>query len=162
MPEVLSMGLGGGSLISVTESSVVSIGPESVGHRLTELAQCFGGSRLTATDIAVAAGFAPEIKPKWEVPPSDEIIKKARSVIKKTLEDAIDSMKSSDLDVVALIVGGGSFLQMDKLKNVRECLQVPHHDAANAVGAAIAKVGKSPRGTQAFTNNARFLVTWIA
>ena len=34
------------------------MGPESVGYRLTEDAQCFGGNVLTATDIAVVTGIA--------------------------------------------------------------------------------------------------------
>lgn len=141
MPEVLSIGLGGGSIITGEESPVLSIGPDSVGYKLTELSTCFGGSILTATDIVVATGST-LIQPKWSAPPTETTIKKAKSAITKLLESSIDSMKSSELDVVALFVGGGSFLQMEKLKNVRECLRVPHHDVANAVGAAMAKASK--------------------
>src|SRR5947207_14312637 len=53
MPDLFSIGLGGGSIVS---ESPVTVGPESVGYRLTEEALVFGGKTLTATDAAVAAG----------------------------------------------------------------------------------------------------------
>lgn len=139
MPEVLSIGLGGGSEVKVDDGGLVSVGPQSVGYRLPELARSFGGTILTATDIVVATGNS-DIHAKWAGPPSEEVVNKARASIKKMLEEAIDSMKSSDLDVVVLVVGGGAFLRMDNLDNGRDCLNVPHHDVANAVGAAMAKV----------------------
>src|SRR6266545_2649802 len=52
MPDVFSFGLGGGSL--VREDGELTIGPDSVGYELTERALVFGGSELTATDIAEA------------------------------------------------------------------------------------------------------------
>ncbi|MEV4899339.1 hydantoinase/oxoprolinase family protein, partial [Nonomuraea sp. NPDC055795] len=56
MPDVISVGLGGGS--RVTFDPGLRIGPDSVGYRLTEQALVFGGDTLTATDLAVAAGMA--------------------------------------------------------------------------------------------------------
>ena len=53
MPDVLAVGLGGGSLVMDDGKRV---GPASVGYELTSRAQCFGGDTLTATDIAVAGG----------------------------------------------------------------------------------------------------------
>src|SRR6266852_2432984 len=55
MPDLLSIALGGGSI--VTEAPL-RVGPESVGYHLTEEALVFGGATLTATDAAVAAGIA--------------------------------------------------------------------------------------------------------
>lgn len=57
MPNVYSIGLGGGSLVRFTGEGC-EVGPVSVGYKLTKEAQCFGGEHLTATDIAVAAGQA--------------------------------------------------------------------------------------------------------
>ncbi|HEU5321700.1 MAG TPA: hydantoinase/oxoprolinase family protein, partial [Methylomirabilota bacterium] len=54
MPDLLSLGLGGGTLV---ERAPLRIGPRSVGFRLTEEALVFGGDRLTCTDLAVAAGL---------------------------------------------------------------------------------------------------------
>lgn len=61
MPDVLSIGLGGGSRIHPDHR----VGPDSVGYRLPEQALVFGGSTLTATDIAVAAGRAEIGDPRW-------------------------------------------------------------------------------------------------
>src|SRR5690348_5763373 len=55
MPDVLSFGLGGGSLV---QADPLRIGPRSVGYRITDEARVFGGDVLTATDLAVAAGVA--------------------------------------------------------------------------------------------------------
>lgn len=141
MPEVLSIGLGGGSRVVVNESSgSITVGPESVGHSLTSQAMVFGGDVLTATDIVVASETA-EIGDRGRVQhlPSS-LVAAARAQIKKMLERAVDDMKVSDLPVTLLLVGGGSVIQMDTLDGVSACISPPHHDSANAVGAAIAKV----------------------
>ena len=57
MPDVLSIGLGGGSRVRSADGAT-TVGPDSVGFRLTSEALVFGGSTLTATDIAVASGRA--------------------------------------------------------------------------------------------------------
>ena len=57
MPDVLSVGLGGGSLIRPC-GDITEVGPASVGYQLTTRAHVFGGDTLTASDIAVAAGYA--------------------------------------------------------------------------------------------------------
>ncbi|PIG82771.1 hydantoinase/oxoprolinase [Aspergillus arachidicola] len=141
MPEVLSVGLGGGSRVVVDEQTgVVSVGPESVGHYLTSRAMAFGGDVMTATDIVTASAKA-DIgdRKKVEHIPA-HVVNKAREQIRKILERAIDGMKISDQPVVLLLVGGGSVIHMDDLNGVTECIIPPHHDSANAVGAAIAKV----------------------
>lgn len=140
MPEVVSIGLGGGSLIQVGDSSKVTVGPVSVGHRLQEEARCFGGSSLTATDIVIAQGFVDESLPQWKPDVSSEIIEKASRQVATKLERCIDTMKTSDADVVLLLVGGGSIIQKSELRNVKKCIRPPFYKVANAVGAAIAKV----------------------
>src|SRR5882762_4929889 len=54
MPDLFSIGLGGGSIVG---ESPLTVGPQSVGYRLTEEALVFGGKTMTATDAAVAAGI---------------------------------------------------------------------------------------------------------
>jgi N-methylhydantoinase A/oxoprolinase/acetone carboxylase beta subunit len=56
MPDLHSIGLGGGSVVEASPTSV-SVGPVSVGCQLTQQSQCFGGKTLTATDAAVIAGL---------------------------------------------------------------------------------------------------------
>src|SRR6266852_4695104 len=51
MPDLLSIALGGGSIV---KESPLQVGPQSVGYRLTDEALVFGGRTLTATDAAVA------------------------------------------------------------------------------------------------------------
>ena len=58
MPEVLSIGLGGGSRVRTGTNGQVTVGPDSVAHRLTTEAMVFGGSVMTSTDIVVAAQLA--------------------------------------------------------------------------------------------------------
>ncbi|KAJ5651091.1 uncharacterized protein N7484_004814 [Penicillium longicatenatum] len=141
MPEVLCVGLGGGSRVMYDEASdSVQVGPESVGHYLTTQALVFGGEVMTTTDIVVASGKADigDVKRARAISPA--LVNKARVQIKKILERAVEDMKVSDLPVTLLLVGGGSIVQMDELEGVAECIIPPHHDSANAVGAAIAKV----------------------
>lgn len=140
MPEVLSIGLGGGSRVRQAADDRVSVGPDSVAHRLTTDAMVFGGSVMTATDIVVASKSASIGDPTKVGAISDSLITSAKADIKRQLERAIDRMKVSSAPVTALLVGGGSIILTDNLDGVEECLRPPHHDSANAVGAAIAKV----------------------
>jgi N-methylhydantoinase A/oxoprolinase/acetone carboxylase beta subunit len=140
LPELLSIGLGGGSHVHQHEDGRVTVGPTSVGYKLPEMSKCFGGDTLTATDIVAASTKSSELAGSISVDLSDELIKKARRNIRRQLERHIDDMRASDQDVVLLLVGGGSIIQMDEIKNVKACIRPPFYDVANAVGAAIAKV----------------------
>ena len=141
MPEVLSVGLGGGSIIREdTDDGHVTVGPDSVGHLLTDKAMVFGGDVITATDIVVAAGHR-QIGDSSKVKGiSSEVLSGARMGIRRILDRAVEGMKVSAAPVTLLLVGGGSIVYMDELNGVAECIVPPHHDSANAVGAAIAKV----------------------
>ncbi len=137
MPDLLSIGLGGGSHV---EGTPIRVGPLSVGYRLTSEALVFGGTRVTATDIAVAAGLV-------DVGDSARVKSLPKAMIeggladaKRKLEETIDRMKTEAGDVPLLAVGGGAFLVPERLPGVSEIVRVPHGDCANAVGAAIAQV----------------------
>ena len=56
MPDVISIGLGGGSIVREHEDGRVTVGPDSVGFQITDKALVFGGEVCTATDIAVRLG----------------------------------------------------------------------------------------------------------
>ena len=139
MPDVLAIGLGGGSL--VRDGDPVSVGPDSVAFELTEKALAFGGSTLTATDIAVAAGLA-KIGAGAAVARLDPaLVRRALDRIHAMVEDAIDRMKTSAAPVPAILAGGGGILIGRELAGV-STLSVPEHaTVANAIGAAIAQVG---------------------
>ena len=138
MPDLVSIGLGGGSLIKFGQRT--RVGPQSVGYELVREARVFGGGTLTATDIAVAAGSA-EIGNRSLVAnlaPLD--VAAAVDEIHRLVENAIDRMKTNSADVPVVLVGGGSILITRPLKGVSRVLVPEHSAVANAVGAAIAQV----------------------
>lgn len=139
MPDLLSIGLGGGSLV-VPEGAKAKVGPRSVGFRITSEAMVFGGSQLTATDIAVAAGYA-DVGDKGRVAKLDpKLVAAAVDEIHRLAEDAIDRMKTSAAAVPLILVGGGAILINRDLKGVSELTVPEHAGVANAIGAAIAQV----------------------
>ncbi|KAF9256832.1 Hydantoinase/oxoprolinase [Marasmius fiardii PR-910] len=141
MPDVNSIGLGGGSRVHIDEkTSKVAVGPDSVGHYLTRDALVFGGNTLTATDICVRDGVRDVGDPEAVKDVTEEAVKRAKAAIKKTLENAIDRMKTSPEDCTLLLVGGGSILAPKELEGVGEIISPPYYAVANAVGAAIANV----------------------
>jgi N-methylhydantoinase A/oxoprolinase/acetone carboxylase beta subunit len=137
MPDLLSIGLGGGSVIA---RDPIAVGPTSVGFRLTQEALVFGGNTLTATDAAVAAGRAAIGDPREVAHVPADL---ARAILDKAqdqIEDSIDRMKTAAGDLPLIAVGGGAFLVPDRLTGISQVIRVPHGDCANAVGAAIAQV----------------------
>lgn len=141
MPDVLALGLGGGSVVRLKDGKV-TIGPDSVGFRLSQEAMVFGGTAVTTTDIAVAAGqvdIGDVSRVRGRLP--QHLVDGAIAKIHEVLEAGIDRVKSSSQDVTAILVGGGSVLVSRPLKGVSRLI-VPERSAeANAIGAAIAQVG---------------------
>jgi N-methylhydantoinase A/oxoprolinase/acetone carboxylase beta subunit len=137
MPDLLSIGLGGGSHVALDP---LSVGPLSVGYRLTSEAVAFGGRQLTTSDIGIAAGLL-AIGDRRKVGHIDRpTCLKVLDRIRVMVEESIDRMKTDAGDVVLLAVGGGAFLIPDDLEGVSQVVRVPYGDCANAVGAAIAQV----------------------
>jgi N-methylhydantoinase A/oxoprolinase/acetone carboxylase beta subunit len=137
MPDLMSIGLGGGSHVSLDP---LRVGPLSVGYRLLQDAIAFGGSQLTTTDVAIASGRL-EIGDACKVaqltaPACDAVFAES----KRMIEETIDRMKTEAGDVPLIAVGGGAFLVPDVLEGISKVVRVPHGDCANAVGAAIAQV----------------------
>jgi N-methylhydantoinase A/oxoprolinase/acetone carboxylase beta subunit len=139
MPDLLSIGLGGGSLVTV-ENGRVCVGPRSVGYRITSEALVFGGKQLTATDIAVAAGYA-EVGNRDRVAQIDrKLVSAAVDEIHRLAEDALDRMKTSSAPASVILVGGGSILINRDLRGCGSVTVPPLASVANAIGAAIAQV----------------------
>ena len=140
MPHLHSIGLGGGSIVREADNKI-TVGPDSVGHYLTRDALVFGGKVTTASDVAVAAGRA-DMGDKSSVQQlSSELVERAQQRIKALLEGAIDIIKTSPEPMPVLLVGGGAILAPDSLNGASELKLPAYHDVANAVGAAISKVG---------------------
>jgi len=143
MPDVLSLGLGGGSLVRSANGAAagVTVGPDSVGYELTERALVFGGVELTATDVATAAGMA-EIGDASTVDALDEtLVGDAVDRMQDMLSTAVEQMKTSADPVPVVIVGGGGVLVRDGLAGASETIRPDHFSVASAIGAAIAQVG---------------------
>lgn len=139
MPDVLAMGLGGGSL--VTREAVPRVGPRSVGFRLQQRALVFGGDTLTATDIAVASGHARVGDPAAVGRLPQALIGAALDEIHRMLEEGLDRMKTSADPLPLVLVGGGAILVQRELAGVSEVIIPEHAAVANAIGASIAQVG---------------------
>jgi N-methylhydantoinase A/oxoprolinase/acetone carboxylase beta subunit len=150
MPDLLSLALGGGTLIT---PDPLTIGPVSVGYELTERALVFGGRELTVTDIAVAAGLIDLGDRRRVASLPSAVVKAAVSRIHAMIEEGVDRMKADAGEVPLIAVGGGSFLVPERLAGISKVIHVPHEAVANAVGAAIAQV--SGEVDQVFQNVTR-------
>jgi N-methylhydantoinase A/oxoprolinase/acetone carboxylase beta subunit len=137
MPDLVSIGLGGGSLIA---DGGARVGPRSVGAALTREARVFGGRTLTATDIAVAGGRAAIGDAARVRDIGDALVRRALGTIDAQVADAIDQAKTTADAVPLVLVGGGSVLVSDALTGASRVSRPPHFAVANAVGAAIAEV----------------------
>jgi N-methylhydantoinase A/oxoprolinase/acetone carboxylase beta subunit len=139
MPDIISFGLGGGSLIG--RNGELTVGPHSVGYELTSRGLVFGGDTLTTTDIAVAAGRA-ELGDRSRVTSLDRsLLHEALAEIDQMVERAIDKIKTSAGDTPVVLVGGGTILLGDDLAGASELVKPDHAPVANAIGAAIAQAG---------------------
>jgi N-methylhydantoinase A/oxoprolinase/acetone carboxylase beta subunit len=138
MPDVLAIGLGGGSIV---RDDGARIGPDSVGYELTSRAMVFGGDVLTTTDVVVAAGLE-EIGDRSRVKHvSKSLITSAIDTIHRMADTAVDRMKTSAEPMPVILVGGGAILVSRGLPSASEVVHPPHSSVANAIGAAVAQVG---------------------
>ncbi|KAK7466917.1 hypothetical protein VKT23_003981 [Stygiomarasmius scandens] len=161
-PDVKSIGLGGGSIVRVRSSGkpTLTIGPDSVGHRITEQALVFGGDVATATDYSVVGQYIqgnldPGIgRAQLAVDATKAIsndnfaglMLEYKAELTKMLEGIIDRMKTSAEDIPVVLVGGGAILVAPdqngriNLKGASRVIKPDYAGVANAIGAAIARV----------------------
>ena len=137
MPDVLSIALGGGSLV---QQEPLRIGPESVGYRLQDEALVFGGNTLTTTDIAVAGGRASIGRAEAVKSLPQALVQFVLREIQERIETAVDQVKLSSAPVTIVLVGGGGILVPNDLAGASSVVRPPNSDVANAIGAAIAQV----------------------
>ena len=138
MPDVVSTGIGGGSIVAVGDE--VTVGPESVGYRITERAMVFGGDVLTATDVAVAGGLAEIGHPALVEELDPGIVRDALAYVAEGIGEVLDLMKTGPEPVPVVMVGGGSVI-VDHVPGASQLTRPSHFPVANAVGAAIAEIG---------------------
>jgi N-methylhydantoinase A/oxoprolinase/acetone carboxylase beta subunit len=137
MPDVLSIGLGGGSFVSGGSGSSLTIGPRSCASKLLQQTRACGGSILTLSDAAVALGLMnldgglPE-KTGLSPEQARAIVVAAQEKVRPLLVQIAGPRKN--LPVV--VVGGGAVV----LKDIKSTVIPEHAAVANAYGAACAQV----------------------
>lgn len=138
MPDIMALGLGGGSLVSKEGNG---IGPQSVGHRLTSEGLVFGGKTLTVTDIAVAAGYVTIGNNNATANINPRIVQNAIATMHNMLEQSIDMMRPGGTSIPIILVGGGAALLGDDFATTSKIYRPENAGVANAIGAAIAQIG---------------------
>lgn len=154
MPDILALGLGGGTVVSVNDDGSVKIGPQSVGYRLLTDGLVFGGDTLTTTDITVASGNA-NIGNKKLVSDLRIDAPQVSNLIHQIVEDGIDRMKTNADKIPFILVGGGAILIYKPLKGVSETIVPKYAGVANAIGASIAQVAAEIDKIVCFGNDNR-------
>lgn len=139
MPDVVSIGLGGGSIVR-SNGNQVTVGPDSVGYEITGKAKVFGGDVVTAMDIAVRLGMADIGDKELVADIGLAFAQKAMNRIRELVEDGIDAMKLSHEDADVILVGGGSVILPENLAGARSAVRPEYFGTANAIGSAISKV----------------------
>jgi N-methylhydantoinase A/oxoprolinase/acetone carboxylase beta subunit len=137
IPDVLSIALGGGTVIAEDGSAV---GPESVGFRITEQARIFGGDTLTFSDIAIGAGAGSMGDPTLVADVPEATVAAAMQIVGDQLIHAIEKAKLSADDTPVVVVGGGGPL-LRAVPGLEKLIVPEHAGIANAVGAAFAEAG---------------------
>jgi N-methylhydantoinase A/oxoprolinase/acetone carboxylase beta subunit len=138
MPDVFSIGLGGGSHVVETDAGI-KVGPTSVGYRIITEALIFGGSTLTTSDVVVASGRESLGDASKVAHLTPEFIARTQEKIMSMLEDCVERSRLSPEPLPVIVVGGGSILVDGPIGGL-EVIKPNHYAVANAVGAAIAQV----------------------
>lgn len=133
MPDVLSIGIGGGSLITASQSGKFKVGPESCGKDLMTKSLSFGGSSLTLTDIAAATGLF-DLPSKYPIEIAGLDVRKVMSEVYEKIQQCIHLMKGKEPDLPIIYVGGGAKIAS---QSTVDCLK--NYSVANAYGAALAE-----------------------
>ena len=139
MPDLISIGLGGGTVVN-GEAGSLSVGPDSVGYRVITEALINGGSTLTLSDISTAAGRLSDFGDAARVNGLDRaIVAEALAWVDEQVQILCERMKASRTALPLIAVGGGSHLVPDSVPGIAEVIRPAHHAVANAFGAAIAE-----------------------
>lgn len=150
VPDVLSVALGGGTIIQEDGSQ---FGPESVGYSLTSKARIFGGGILTATDLAALLGLTNLGNRKLVSDVSNQLLTDFTNHCKSHLAETVDKVKVRAGDLPLVAVGGAAFLIPDEIEGTSHVLRPKFGECANAIGAAMAQV--SGEVDQIFHNASR-------
>jgi N-methylhydantoinase A/oxoprolinase/acetone carboxylase beta subunit len=139
MPDVISIALGGGSIIKI-DKEIFSLSTESVQSEMYKRAYSFGGEDITLTDIAITKNKIKNLNYKRKLEDDykfDDILREVANQI----EGLADSM-NADKNIPIVIVGGGACL-IEKSYFNREVIIPENYQIANAYGAALAEISET-------------------
>ena len=165
MPDLISIGLGGGTIVR-GDGAGVTVGPDSVGYRVVTDALVSGGDTLTLSDISVKAGRLSGFgDPSKAGGVDDATVAAALRWVDQQFQIMCERMKASRTALPLIAVGGGSHLIPDRVIGASEVIRPRHHAVANAFGAAIAEASGAvdrvylyePRGREACIEEAKTL-----
>lgn len=139
MPDVLSIAMGGGSHIGITQQKI-EIGPKSCGNKTFSEGVSFGGNQLTLTDIALAMGHL-------DIPGARSHhvnlgVKGCKAVVDEALKkiyELIAKIGPDERSLPIVMIGGGSSLFPQSKLDSRFVIP-PNAHFANAYGAALATI----------------------
>lgn len=162
MPDVLSIGLGGGSII-LEDNEGIQIGPESVGYLLPEKAVAFGGDTFTMTDYALINGLVEidgtisgqNLKESLGRLSTNAISELIKVSMGEKLTLLLDKLKTENKEIPVIICGGGSVILPKLIDGASKVIKPLHFEVANAYGACIAKVGGAAEQVFNLLNNDR-------
>ncbi|MFE4667019.1 hydantoinase/oxoprolinase N-terminal domain-containing protein [Streptomyces sp. NPDC056716] len=137
MPDLISIGMGGGSVIR-TEPEF-AVGPDSVGHQLPHRALVFGGDTMTLSDAAVAAGRATLGTHSLTGRLAAGTAAAAVAWLDERVATLADRIRAARTALPLIAVGGGAVLLSDDVPEVTEVVRHRHAGVANAIGAAVAE-----------------------
>jgi N-methylhydantoinase A/oxoprolinase/acetone carboxylase beta subunit len=145
MPDIVSIAIGGGTIVRDG-----AVGPDSVAWRIRSEALAFSGTTPTLTDAALLAGRARDIGSASPDARHAGLLADGLLRSDAAVAEAIDRVKTSRAAMPLIAVGGGSIILPERIEGVSEILLPAHHDVANAIGAAIAKVSGSAEEVVSF------------
>lgn len=151
--DVVSIALGGGSIVSLQKDGTVKIGPESVGSDIQSKALCFGGSVCTTTCIALAMGSTMSwtedtftnktILQSFCEFDAPSFTATAWEVMQKRFLELVEKSRTDSRPVQVVLVGGGAGLvdAMWLSSKLGGCpvVRPQHSSVANACGSALAQ-----------------------
>lgn len=138
---VTSISLGGGTKV-VFDNNEVKILSESVKSALKKEALVFGGQTCTLTDVAVANKQLELGDAKYLAHYSNELWAQASDAMHQKLLFAINEFQSQlrhKPKTIIFVGGGGKLIDHTKFPGY-EIILPKHYNAANAVGAGLAKI----------------------
>lgn len=139
MPDLISIGLGGGTIVREDEGAV-RVGPDSVGYRVVTEALIAGGSTLTLSDISTQGGRLEGFgDPSLAANIDPRTVAQSLEWVDEQTQILCERMKASRSALPLIAVGGGSHLIAREVPGVSEVVIPENHAVANAFGAAIAE-----------------------